>query len=159
MLDSGGAGGKAVNESSDSTWNLDFKRQRVERANEEAHINEDEDDSSDSDSDDDCDGASPFAGSRFMDMSNLHEVSKNFCCKKCTQALIREVAEQRFNWLAEFSEELVKGLGYDDRTKEAKIISDLKENFFKSKLWESARTRAPNNLRKFAKRMGVSIVE
>ena len=55
--------------------------------------------------------------------------------RRKAKALIREVAEQRLNWLAEFSEELVKGLGYDDRTKSAKIISDLKESFFKSKLW------------------------
>jgi len=103
MLESGGAAGKAVRESSDSTWNLESKRKCVEHAIEEAHDDENEDDSGESDSDDESDVGSPLAGSRFMDMRNLHEVSKNFCCKKCTQALVREVAEQRFQWLTEFS--------------------------------------------------------
>ena len=43
----------------------------------------------------------------FINMRNLHEVSKNFCCKRRVHHLVREVSEERYRWLTEFFEVLV----------------------------------------------------
>lgn len=149
-LSGGGAGGRATKESSCSTWNLDIGSRHVEFEVKEPQNDSDDEGSSDSGSDDDYDNDGCLSGSRIMNMRNLHEVSKNFCCKRCVQQLVNEVSKERYRWLDEFSEVLAEKLSVVD----ADEISDLKQSFWKSKVWKSRK-----HLNAVSKTMGVSIVD
>ena len=105
-------------------------------------------------SEDDPDEDGCRAGSRVMDMGLLHDLSQNFCCKKCAESLVKKTASERSSWVDEFSVELIALLG--DDVCAAGTINTLKASFCRRKAWASVNAGSPNQS---AKKMCVSIVK